>query len=101
MKDRATSMRNEDNTQRSKPEEVTGHLITCFLQHMLNLCLVQNSTGAIAEMEAQPQIERKTADMSIADFIIIAEDDGGVCLGVYRVRWQNHEWPMNLAFGLE
>ena len=27
----------------SKPEEVTVHLVTCFLQHALNLCLLRHS----------------------------------------------------------
>lgn len=32
----------EHDTRRSKPEEVTVHLVLCFLQFALNLCLSQN-----------------------------------------------------------
>ena len=44
----------EHDARRSKPEEVTVHLITCFFQHALNLCLVQHPPGTTAEMEVWP-----------------------------------------------
>jgi hypothetical protein len=78
----------------SKPEEVTVHLVTCFLQHALNLCLIQHSPGTMAETEVRARIERKTADMLIGAVTVTAEDDGGVC----RMRWQNHGWVMEHAY---
>ena len=84
----------EHDARRSKPEEVTVHLVTCFLQHALNLCLMQNSAGTMAETEVRARIERKTADMRVGDATVTAEDDGGVC----RMRWQNHGWVMDHAY---
>jgi hypothetical protein len=85
----------EHDARRSKPEEVTVHLVTCFLQHALNLCLVQHSAGTMAETEVQARIERKTADMCVKGSVAVtAEDDGGIC----RMRWQNHGWVMDHAY---
>jgi hypothetical protein len=84
----------EHDARRSKSEEVTVHLVTCFLQHTLNLCLLQHS-GTMVETEVRPRIERKTADMCVAGAITItAEDDGGVC----RMRWDHHGWVMDHAY---
>jgi hypothetical protein len=70
----------EHDARRSKPEEVTVHLITCFLQHALNLCLMQHPPGTTVKMEVWPRIECRRADICVTGNInITAEDDGGIC----------------------
>jgi len=75
--------------RRSKPEEVTVHLITCFLQHALHLCLLQHSAGVVANREVRPRVERKLTTTHIAGgSFVAAEDDGGIC----RMRWLRDGW---------
>ncbi|GAB1313422.1 hypothetical protein MFIFM68171_03632 [Madurella fahalii] len=64
----------------AKPEEVTVHLAVCFLQVVLNLCLVQQSAGTAEEVEIRPRIELLRSIVDIAGGnSITAEDDGGNC----------------------
>ncbi|KAJ9155544.1 hypothetical protein NKR23_g2112 [Pleurostoma richardsiae] len=82
----------EHESRRSKPEEVTVHLVRCLLQCVLNLCLVQDADGQRPETEVQPRIEPKRVVTQVAGAVsITAEDDGGVC----RMRWLNNAWVMD------
>ncbi|KAF5000394.1 hypothetical protein FDECE_11214 [Fusarium decemcellulare] len=82
----------EHEARRSKPEEVTVHLITCFLQHALNLCLLQHSADEMASAEVRPRIERRTTNTRVAgELVVTAEDDGGIC----RMRRLKHGWGMD------
>ncbi|RSL57388.1 hypothetical protein CEP54_008328 [Fusarium duplospermum] len=81
----------EHEARRSKPEEVTVHLITCFLQHALNLCLLQHSADETANAEVRPRIERRMTNTRVAgEILVTAEDDGGIC----RMRRLKHGWGM-------
>jgi hypothetical protein len=76
-------------------DKVTAHLVTRFLQHALNLYLVQHSAGTMAETEVRARIERKTADTRVGGTITVtAEDDGGVC----RMCWKNRGWVMDHTY---
>ncbi|PYI01211.1 hypothetical protein BO78DRAFT_464784 [Aspergillus sclerotiicarbonarius CBS 121057] len=67
----------EYEARRSKPEDVTVHLLLSFLQFALNLCLLQDPNGS---GEARPRIERQASTARIAGQAdITAEDDGGIC----------------------
>lgn len=69
----------ENEARRGKPEEVTVHLVICFLQHALSLCLVQHSADAAAVFEVRPRVERRISTARIDDDVDIkAEDDGGI-----------------------
>lgn len=71
----------EHEARRNKPEDVTVHFVSCFLQYALNLCLSQHNPGHPAELEVRFRIERKLTKARIAGAITIsAEDDGGICL---------------------
>ena len=77
----------EHDARRSKPEEVTVHLATSFLQHSLSLCLVQNAEVS----EVRTRVERRRADMCVNGIDqVIAEDDGGIC----RMERQALGWSM-------
>lgn len=81
----------EHDGRRSKPEEVTVYLVSCFFQYALNLCLLQHSGGLIADSEVRPRVERRTTKAYIAgDVSIIAEDDGGIC----QMRRRGLGWEM-------
>ncbi|KAF9772837.1 hypothetical protein IL306_009436 [Fusarium sp. DS 682] len=87
----------EDEYQgrRNKPEEVTVHLVSCFLQYALNLCLTQHSAGHAANTEVRLRVERMKTNAHIAgDVPVTAEDDGGVCRVRRRgVGWETrHPW---------
>lgn len=76
----------EHDTRRSKPEEVTVHLVLCFLQFVLHLCLSQNLEE---RKEVRPRVERRKATTRFAGVHeVVAEDDGGIC----RMDWQAHGW---------
>lgn len=78
----------EHDARRSKPEEVTAHLLLCFLQFGLNLCLSQDPT---ASYEVQPRVRRRKCTTSVAGkYEISAEDDGGICM-MYH---EGHIWNM-------
>jgi len=55
----------ENEERRGKPEEVTLHLATCFLQHALSLCLVQSDVPA--GVEVRPRVERRGRKCWFAD----------------------------------
>jgi hypothetical protein len=76
----------EHEARRSKPEEVTVHLITCFLQYALNLCLIQAPEGAT---EVRPRVERRRAEIDVTGMNnVTTEDDGGICqMGRLAHRW--------------
>lgn len=77
----------EHDARRSKPEEVTVHLANSFLQHSLNLCLVQNTEIS----EVRIRVERRTANMCVNGIDeVVAEDDGGIC----RMERQPLGWSM-------
>ncbi|PLN79114.1 hypothetical protein BDW42DRAFT_201838 [Aspergillus taichungensis] len=81
----------EHETRRNKPEEVTVHLMVCFLQFGLNLCLLQNSTTGL---EVQPRVKRRKCTTYVAGIHrISAEDDGGIC----QVRHYAQGWEMTNA----
>lgn len=71
----------EHEARRSKPEEVTVHLVTCFLQLVLNLWLVQDPHGAT---EVRPRIERRRSEIRTGAGSVVAEDDGGICTMVRK-----------------
>ncbi|KAH7303353.1 hypothetical protein B0I35DRAFT_180156 [Stachybotrys elegans] len=78
--DMANLDEDEHEARRSRPEEVTVHLVLCFLRHVLNLCLIQHPPGLATEVEARPRIERRTTNAYVAGNVLItAEDDGGIC----------------------
>ncbi|KXX82373.1 hypothetical protein MMYC01_201286 [Madurella mycetomatis] len=66
--------------RRNKPEEVTVHLVTRFLQHTLSLCLVQRPSIVIKREEVRFRVERKKTTAYIGSAPVTAEDDGGICL---------------------
>ncbi|KAK1749577.1 hypothetical protein QBC47DRAFT_333388 [Echria macrotheca] len=75
--------------RRTKPEEVTVHLVTSFLQYALSLCLLQQTSG---KTEVRPRIERKKTTAYISNNIpVTAEDDGGICL----MRQTGLGWKVN------
>lgn len=76
----------EHDARRGKPEEVTVHLATSFLQLALHICLIQDSSGYL---EVRPRVERRITEASVAGGVLIAaEDDGGIC----RMRRLAHGW---------
>ena len=76
----------EHETRRNKPEEVTVHLLACFLWFGLNLCLLQDSTIGL---EVQPRVKRRKCTTHVAGiYRISAEDDGGIC----QVRHSAQGW---------
>ncbi|KAE8155245.1 hypothetical protein BDV25DRAFT_134992 [Aspergillus avenaceus] len=78
----------EHIAQRSKPEDVTVHLLISFVQFTLNLCL-SNDPDAYAEV--RPRIERRKSTVYVAGkHSISAEDDGGIC----RMDRQITQWRM-------
>ncbi|KAI0399639.1 hypothetical protein F4802DRAFT_602827 [Xylaria palmicola] len=92
----------EHDARRDKPEEVTVHLVHCFLQNVLHLCLLQHSTGKDTDtdmgtgtdigtdIEVRPRIERKMTSTHIAGALVSAEDDGGLC----QMRRSPDGWKM-------
>ncbi|CAH0014517.1 unnamed protein product [Clonostachys rhizophaga] len=64
--------------RRTNSEEMTVRLVLSFLQHALNICLVQ----ATGQYELRPRARRMFTRATIGgDAITIsAEDDGGICL---------------------
>lgn len=81
----------EHDSRRNRPEEVTVHLIMCFLQCVLNLCLVQHVTGGSMDTEIRPRVDRMLAVARIAGTVhISAEDDGGIC----KMRRSTNGWEM-------
>ncbi|KAI1347808.1 hypothetical protein F5Y01DRAFT_232482 [Xylaria sp. FL0043] len=86
----------EHDARRDKPEEVTVHLVHCFLQYVLHLCLLQHFTGNDTDtdmgtdIEVRPRVERKMTTTRIAGASISAEDDGGLC----QMRRDAHGWKM-------
>ncbi|KAK3933439.1 hypothetical protein QBC46DRAFT_130651, partial [Diplogelasinospora grovesii] len=86
---------NENETRRGKPEEVTVHLVTCFLQVALGLCLLQHPTGTTVQAEVRPRLGRLRSTVGIAgSYLITAEDDGGVC----RMRHTRQGWVMDQPY---
>lgn len=78
----------EHDARRSKPEDVTLHLVHSFLQHALNLCLVQDSATAT---EVRTRIERRKCTARVANkHTFSAVDDGGIC----EMRWGRDGWEM-------
>ncbi|KAH6623807.1 hypothetical protein F5144DRAFT_615500 [Chaetomium tenue] len=72
---------------RIKPDDATVHLVKCFLQYALNLCLLQDSENTGKEVRLRP--DRRMGKARIAGVEgISAEDDGGICL----VTRQLFEW---------
>lgn len=78
----------QHETRRTKPEEVTVHLLVCFLQFGLDLCLSQDSTDGC---EVQTRVKRRKCTTYVAGmYQISAEDDGGT----YKVRHHDQDWAM-------
>lgn len=67
----------EHEALRNKPEDITVHLVGCFLQCTLSLCLIQDPNG---NSEIRPRMDRRreTAHISGTN-AVAAEDDGGIC----------------------
>jgi len=82
----------EHEERRGKPEEVTVHLVTCFLQYALNVFLLQPSATLEGGVEVRPRVERRGSKAHIAgDIIVTAEDDGGIChMRRRRLGWEMH-----------
>ncbi|KAI0435842.1 hypothetical protein F4803DRAFT_276767 [Xylaria telfairii] len=84
----------EHDARRDKPEEVTVHLVHCFLQYILHLCLLQNFAGKDTDMgidrEVRPRVEGKMTTTRIAGAPVSAEDDGGLC----EMRRDTDGWKM-------
>jgi hypothetical protein len=69
----------ENEARRSKPEQVTVHLLTTFLETALNLCLVQHHPGTVARHEIRVRVGHARCTTKIAQlYSITAEDDGGI-----------------------
>ncbi|KAK3933555.1 hypothetical protein QBC46DRAFT_368696 [Diplogelasinospora grovesii] len=67
----------EHDARRSKSQELTVHLVVCFLQYALNLCLIQDPS---TNTEVRPRLDRRREAVSVAGQVtVIAEDDGGIC----------------------
>jgi hypothetical protein len=75
----------ERDERRNKPERVTVHLLQCFLQYALGLCLIQDVAGGA---EARVRLEHHKSIACINKANITAEDDGGICL----TKRQGEEW---------
>ncbi|KAK1762136.1 hypothetical protein QBC33DRAFT_614516 [Phialemonium atrogriseum] len=71
----------EHEARRRKPEEVTVHLVICFLQLFLNLWLVQDPHGTT---EVRPRIECRRSEIRTGAGSVLAEDDGGICTMVRK-----------------
>lgn len=80
----------EHEARRNKPEDVTVHLVSCFLQYVLNLCLAQHPSGQPVKEEVRVRIERRLLKAQIGTATISAEDDGGIC----RMRQTGLGWEM-------
>lgn len=81
----------EDEARRSKPEEVTVNLVTTFLQHALQLCLVQQEENT----EVRMRVERRMTSTYIGhNFRVSAEDDGGIC----RMARDGDAWEIGHAY---
>lgn len=76
-----SSLMNEDehDDRQSKPEDVTVNLVHCFLRYALAMCLIQHASSEVPKTEVRLRIERKSANASVGDASITAEDDGGIC----------------------
>lgn len=82
----------EHESLRNKPEDMTIHLINCFLQHALSFCLLQ---GTGAEMDVRPRIQRMSTKVVVGGQVTIsAEDDGGIC----QMRRAGPGWKMHNPF---
>ncbi|KAK4034730.1 hypothetical protein C8A01DRAFT_38835 [Parachaetomium inaequale] len=68
----------EHDERQRKPEDITVHLVRCFLHHALAFCLDQR-VDAGQDMEVRATLERCRAEVTINDAKITAEDDGGIC----------------------
>lgn len=80
----------ENEARRSKPEDVTLHLVHSFLQHALNLCLLQDS----ADSEVRLRVKRRRCTATVAKkFEFSAEDDGGIC----EVNKDSYGWKMKYS----
>lgn len=81
----------DHEARRSKPEEVTLHLMLSFIQHVLNLCLLQ----CIPRVEVRPRVERKRWTATVAKkHTFTAEDDGGICQMNYNIDGWNMLRPV-------
>ncbi|KAH8435049.1 uncharacterized protein LDX57_012678 [Aspergillus melleus] len=80
----------EHDDRRSKPEEVTAHLLVNYLYFALNLCLLQESDGP---GEVRVRVERRKATVQVPGmYDFAAEDDGGISWMDRQV----HGWRMGL-----
>ena len=78
----------EHENRRAKPEDMTVHLVNCFLQYVLSFCLLQHPV----EYDVRPRVQRMSTKVRVGeDIIISAEDDGGIC----RMRREDSGWEMH------
>jgi len=82
----------EHEGRRTKPEEVTVHLVTQFLQYTLSVCLLQPSAEGQGGLEVRARVGHRTSKAIIAGSVLVtAEDDGGIC----QMRRQHLGWEMH------
>ncbi|PLN82507.1 hypothetical protein BDW42DRAFT_200397 [Aspergillus taichungensis] len=80
----------EHDDRRSKPEEVTAHLLINYLYFALNLCLRQEPDSA---GEVRVRVERRKATVQVPGmYHFAAEDDGGISWMDRQV----HGWSIGL-----
>ncbi|GKT48801.1 uncharacterized protein ColSpa_08982 [Colletotrichum spaethianum] len=77
----------EHEDRRSKPEEVTVHLVTAFLQFALNLCFCQHTIGIITDSEVRTRVERRKTKTFISGMIPVAAEDDGASVSCVAGRW--------------
>jgi hypothetical protein len=79
----------EHDTLRDVSEDTTVHLIMCFLQFVLHLCLKQDTAGT----EICPRLERRrsTLPYALGEGKVSAVDDGGICTMSFLDRQQHWE----------
>ncbi|KAK3291877.1 uncharacterized protein B0H64DRAFT_468637 [Chaetomium fimeti] len=81
----------EHEELRSKPEDATVNLISCFLRYALSGCLLQDRKG---RREVQPRTDRLKAKARISGVKdIAAEDDGGICVAQRRLNGWGTQHP--------
>lgn len=68
----------EHEERRNKPEEVTVHLVICFLQVALGLYLVQHHPQSATTTEVRPRVGRLC---SMADITAVSTACGGALQG--------------------
>ncbi len=81
----------EHDDRQNKPEDVTVHLLGCFLQYALALSLDQPSDSA---SQVWARLIRNKSTAVISNVRVTAEDDGGIC----KMSRHSTTWKMGHPF---